>query len=272
MKQELNIGKDETILEEEFTNGLGRLVFYHPVGTFALSPASHIMLKAISQNKDRLHGTGIDWGTGIGCLAILAAKISTVDKLYGLDISKENIETAQKNALSNSVSDKVRFVRGDSYCPYLTEDQREIDCLRGNVDFIVSNPPSSDEDDGFGFRRMVMNGAKNFLKKDGIVLLNVSFQYGAQRVASLHRNESGFSYEGLAASTDWVPFDLTRPDLLHCLNDYAAEESNGGIEYTFGDGEDSGIFHNARTALKQYQQSGVSPLTKWQTHLFRYSG
>ena len=36
MKQELNIGKDETILEEEFTNGLGRLVYYHPVGTFAL--------------------------------------------------------------------------------------------------------------------------------------------------------------------------------------------------------------------------------------------
>lgn len=272
MKQELNLGKEESILNEDFTNGLGRLAFYHPYGTFPLTPASHIMLKAMSLHKNALCGTGIDWGTGIGCLAILAAKINEVNRIYGLDISKENIETAQKNALSNNVADKVRFLQGDSYRPYSEEDQREINNLRGNVNFIVSNPPSSDRDDGFEFRRIVMNGAKSFLKKGGIVLLNVSFQYGAQRVASLHCKESGFSYVGIAASTDWEPFDLKRPDLLHCLNDYAEEESRGGIEYTFGSGANINNFHNAQSALKEYQRTGISPLTKWQTHLFQYHG
>ena len=52
MIREISIGKDESILEEDFTEGLGRLSFDHPAGTFALTPASNILIKAIIQNKE----------------------------------------------------------------------------------------------------------------------------------------------------------------------------------------------------------------------------
>ena len=84
MIQEIRTGADKTILEGESTCGLGRLVFYHPAGTFALTPASHILLNAIVDNQASLHGVGMDWGSGIGCQAILAARIPAVRKMYGL--------------------------------------------------------------------------------------------------------------------------------------------------------------------------------------------
>lgn len=41
-----------------------------------------------------------------------------------------------------------------------------MDSLHGGVDFVLSNPPSSQGDDGFGFRREVLRG-REFLKKGG---------------------------------------------------------------------------------------------------------
>jgi len=272
MIREIRTGRDESILEAASTDGLGRLSFYHPVGTFALTPASHILMNAIIQNKALLSGNGIDWGSGVGCLAILAAKISAVDRVYGLEISQANVEAARINAERNGVCHKVSFMLADSYCPLNEAEKQALDELRGTFNFIISNPPSSDWDDGFGFRRLVMTGAKDFLKKDGLVLLNVSFQYGAKRVESLYQNTRDFVYEGTAASTDWVPFDLTRADLLNCLKVYAQEEAAGGTDYTFSDNGSDSRFINARTALDTYIKSGVSPLTKWQTQLFRYCG
>lgn len=122
---------------------------------------------------------------------------------------------------------------------------------------IISNPPSSDWDDGSGFRRIVLQGAKDFLLKDGIVLLNISFQYGIKRVESLYKNIDGFDYMGVVASTDWVPFDLNRPDLLECLKIYSQEELNGGSEYTFlEDGSIENNYINAQRALENLLKEG----------------
>lgn len=273
MIREIRTGSDVSVLNEALTGGLGQLTFYHPVGTFSLTPASNILIEAISKNQELLSGIGFDWGSGIGCLAILAAKIPSVDKVYGLEISEANIQSAVKNAEENHVSDKVRFMLADSYCPFGETDKAELEKLRGKVNFILSNPPSSDWDDGFGFRRMVLKGAPVYLMTNGIVLLNISFQYGAKRVESLYKNADGFSYMGVAATTDWVPFDLTRPDLLDCLKTYAKEEANGGTEYTFSAGSfDEEHLINSRTALDDFIKTGESPLTKWQTHMFRYTG
>ncbi len=272
MIREIRTGSDETILDGESTGGLGPLVFSHPAGTFALTPASHILLNAIAENQASIHGVGMDWGSGIGCQAILAARIPAVQIVYGLEISQENVKTASRNAAGNGVTGKAAFFEADSYAPFDEADRKAVRALRGHVDFILSNPPSSDWDDGFGFRRIVMDGARAFLKTGGIVFLNISYQYGPDRIASLHRDGSGFIYEGVVASTNWVPFDLGRQDLLDCLRLYALEEEKGGRDYAFStDGRD-GAFVNARTALRNYEDQGVSPLTKWQTHRFSYIG
>ena len=117
-----------------------------------------------------------------------------------------------------------------------------------------------------------MDGAHAFLKSGGVVLLNISYQYGPDRIASLHRAGSGFVHEGVVATTNWVPFDLGRPDLLDCLRLYALEEEKGGHDYAFSLYGHDGAFVNARAALKLYEEQGVSPQTKWQTHRFRYTG
>ena len=176
MIQEIDTGSDESIIDEKFTNRLGKLKFYHPIGTFSLTPASKILLRAIAENKEILHGIGIDWGSGVGCQAILAAKIDTVHAAYGLEISKDNIDTAIKNAEENGVDKKVNFILADSYSPVNENEKRRMQALRGKVDFILSNPPSSDWDDGFGYRRIVLTGGKEFLKENGIVLLNISLK------------------------------------------------------------------------------------------------
>ncbi len=59
MIREIRTGSDETILEKEDTNGLGRVILSHPIGTFSLTPASYILMEAIGKNKDILNGIGI---------------------------------------------------------------------------------------------------------------------------------------------------------------------------------------------------------------------
>lgn len=144
--------------------------------------------------------------------------------------------------------------------------------LRGQVDFVLANPPASEDDDGFQFRRAVLAGGREFLKHQGIVFLNISHQYGWERIQSLTAEVTGFTHGGVVASTEWVPFDLDREDLLHCLELYVGEEERGGLAYAFrGEREAVGEYRTARMALERYRRTGQSPESKWQTHLFIFS-
>jgi hypothetical protein len=142
----------------------------------------------------------------------------------------------------------------------------------GQTDFILANPPSSEGDDGFEYRRMILRDARQYLVVGGVVFLSISYQYGQQRVERLSQQIPGISYGGVLTSTDWVPFDLQRSDLLHCLEVYANEESRGGLKYAFLDPEIAGVSMDAQAALERFRRAGLSPLTKWQTHLFRFVG
>jgi SAM-dependent methyltransferase len=286
-------GTEETRVSAEMTRGLCELSIRHPPGTFALTPASLISLQAIGQHQELLEGHGLDWGSGSGCLAIAAAKIPAVQSVTGLEIAEANVLVARDNAIRNSVGDKVAFLVSDSYSPIWRpsepasdsalpantcgftgspkEERVILDRLAGKVGFILANPPSSEGDDGFGFRRIVLRGATRFLVPGGVVFLSVSFQYGISRVERLCQEAPGFMYEGVLSSTDWVPFDLRRPDLLHCLHLYAQEERRGGLSYSFRHPDESHQESiSAQAALAHYQTTGKSPLTKWQTHLFAF--
>jgi len=261
-----------TRLSVEETGGLAALQFRHPPRSFNLTPASRIAMRTIGEQQHLLAGRGLDWGSGSGCLAIAAARIPTVDQVIGLDISPQNIMAARQNAALNGVGEKVTFLLADSYQPLADSDWRLLAAYSGRIDFILANPPSSEGDDGFGYRRIVLAGARDFLRRGGLLFLNVSYQYGRQRVTNLVRQIPGFSYDGLLASTDWVPFDLQRPDLRHCLALYVAEEDRGGLQYEFRLHPGSATVAGARQAWAHFQATGLSPLTRWQTHLFRYVG
>ena len=72
----------------------------------------------------------IDIGTGSGCIAISLAKNLKNSKVWALDISKEALKIAQKNAELNEIN--VQFINDD----ILTSTT-----LNQKFDIIVSNPP-----------------------------------------------------------------------------------------------------------------------------------
>ncbi|UCG89488.1 MAG: methyltransferase [Gemmatimonadota bacterium] len=239
-------------------------------GTYALTPASGVSLTAIAEHQALLRGSGIDWGCGTGCLAIVAAKISAVEAVVGLDSSELDVRVAAENAAVNGVDGKTTFLHADSYHPNTRQGREALVMLRGKVDFVLANPPASRGDDGFSFRREVLTGAREFLKGEAVVLVQISIQYSQKRI-DLLTQIPGFRYAGCLATTPWVPFDQDRSDLRQHLVDYAAEEWRGGLDYTFGDPRNCGrTFIDARTALDLFRQTGMSPLSQWQVHLFRY--
>ena len=258
------------LLHVETIPDLGEMQIVHLPGTFALTPASRIMLEAIGKQQHLLRGKGIDWGSGTGCLAIAAAKAANVEEVIGLELSPLDVEVARQNATLNGVEDRVTFYLSNSYTPLAESDQGSLETWTGQTNFIVANPPSSDGDDGFEFRRMVLRGARPYLVTGGVVFLNISYQYGQQRIENLAQEISGFDYGGLLASTDWVPFDLQRADLWRCLEYYVEEEQRGGFKYTFAHPDAVNVHLDAQSALADFQRTGVNPLTKWQTHLFSF--
>lgn len=241
----------------------------HPAGTFAITPASRISIRAVIACRERLSGTGIDWGSGVGGLSVAAARVPAVDRVVGLELSGDNVQAAFSNAERNGVHDKTHFCQSDSFIPESAEEQARVSSLRGQVRFVLANPPSSEGDDGFDFRRRILREAREFLVDGGLVLLSISSQYGSDRIDDLAGKIEGYAHRGVPASTDWVPFDLGRSDLLHCIELYAKTEHQGGYLYSFKSPL-NGDTLDARTAIEGYRGTGKSPLSKWQTHLFDY--
>lgn len=261
--------KDTTTLFPHETGNLGEISVYHPEGTFTPSPASRLALKAIVDNQNLLGGVGIDWGTGSGCLAILAARIPAVADMIGLDILESSIQVARMNAQTNAVADKVRFVTSDSFRTFAAADQRTLDSYRGRTDFLLSNPPFSDDDDGFEYRRVILREAKDYLRTGGLVFLSIALHYGEERKVRLTENEvPGYERCGMLATTDLVPYETDRPGYLHYLENYAIAEEKGGPDYAFVHPESPQTVFNARAALEHFRKTGASPLTKWQAYLF----
>ena len=253
--------------------GSAPIRIHHPEGAFVPTPASRVALSAIGTHAGRIHGRGLDWGSGAGLLAIGAARIAGVEEVLGLEREPRNVAAARGNARRNGVAATVCFLESDSYRPVSEEGRRELGRFRGATDFLVANPPSSAPvGDGFEFRRAVVRGAGDYLKPGGFLFLSVSIQYGMDRVRGLLREGPGFRYECVAASSDWVPFDLERPDLLENVRTYAREEERGGLPYGFRDPRDPERPMTAVEAWRRYRESGESPLSRWQSHLLVREG
>ena len=104
------------------------------------------------------------------------------------------------------------------------------------------------------------------MKPGAPLLVQISYQYNVERIARLAEDVPAYSYEGVIGTSDWVEFDQTRDDLSAQLVEYAEEEAAGGTVYTFKGRT------TATEALDHYRQTGESPISKWQMHLFRRDG
>lgn len=260
-----------TVLSNEETFGLGELVVRHPPGTTALSAASRIALEAVGTHPELFKGTGIDWGSGTGALAIAAARVPTVESVIGLEVNSANVAAAEENAQTNGVAGRVRFLHSDSFTPFAESDRQMLGKLRGQIQFLLANPPSSEGDDGFEFHRVVLRGARDFLAPGAVVCLNVSYQYGPERIDQLTETMPDYRPCGVLASSPWMRFDLPRTELLNRLRQYAQAERDGGWKYTFPNPDDpEGEHLTAVQALERYEKFAESPWTMWLVLLFRF--
>ncbi len=254
------------VLSSDETGGLGTLRFRHPPGTFAPSPATLATLRAVAEHADSLIGVGVDWGCGIGVLSIGAARIDGVERVIGLELSKENVAAATENSVLNGVEGRVTFATADSYQPVEAEGRALLEPLRGRLDFIIANPPHSMTNDGFDFRRRVIREGAEFLKPGGMALLQALSAYGTGRVGELAADE--YAYEGIALRTDLIPLDFARAQLQEQIAIYVGEERRGGQPYEFYVGDEAGGPVTAVEALRAVE-AGETILGRWQVHRFR---
>lgn len=257
----------EAVLREDLIGSYAPVWIRHHAHSAPITPASAITLRAVSRHPDLFWGVGVDWGCGTGCIAVVLAKNIAVQRVIALDVSMENVTVTRENAVLNGVADRVHVVHADSFRPLEDGERRTFQKQRGHLDFIVANPPGSIGDDGFTFRRRVAVEARGFLKPGGKLVLQISAQYGEARIGGLAGPGSGLRYDGLLASSEWVPFDLQRADLRQLFEQYVAEEERGGPRYAFGDPRSRRKTRiSATTAAEVHRDTELSPFTKWQVH------
>lgn len=83
--------------------------------------------------------TGLDLGTGSGCLAVSIAKLAGNIFFDAVDISRDALETARRNAALNKVDKRINFIESDFLSDSFSSGRK--------YDIIVSNPPYIPEGD-----------------------------------------------------------------------------------------------------------------------------
>lgn len=159
----------------------------------------------------------LDLCTGSGAVGISIAKLSGAD-VTASDISEEAVATAKRNAGKNDA--KVTFVVGDLFAPF----KKKFGKVK--FDMIVSNPPYIPTDvidglqaevkdheprlaldggsDGLRFYRQILHEAPDFLRKEGLMLLEIGCEQAAA-VASLAEAEK--RYGGISIIRDFAGLD-----------------------------------------------------------------
>ena len=128
----------------------------------------------------------LDLCTGSGAIAVSLAKYLPQSEITAIDISKEAIQIAKKNAIINNVENQITFINSDMYTN-LNEEK---------FDIIVSNPPYIKTDvikkldiqvknepyialdggkDGLDFYKTIINKSYQYLKYGGYLCLEIGF-------------------------------------------------------------------------------------------------
>ncbi len=160
-----------------------------------------------------------DLGTGSGAIGITLARLNPRAHVYAVDISDKAIEMAQKNAESLGVTSQMTFLRGDLFGPLEALE------LKGQLDIVASNPPyiafSEKEtlatevrehephlalfspEEGMAFYRRIIPGAGPYLKKGGLLALEI----GSTQAGKVRSLLETAGYSKIAVHQDYAGLD-----------------------------------------------------------------
>ncbi|MCL4113547.1 UNVERIFIED_CONTAM: hypothetical protein GTU68_011199 [Idotea baltica] len=211
---DINISKEN---EQPLFEGLAKLKLNHPIqyiigatnfmdmdfnvneNVLIPRPETEELVRA-SVKSDGNKLKILDIGAGSGCIAVALAKNLPDAKVYALDISKEALAIAKKNALRNKV--EIEFINADILKEFNIEEK---------FDVIVSNPPYvrelektemttnvlefepslalfvSDENPLIFYENITVFATKN-LKKGGVLFFEINQYLGKETVQLLEAN------------------------------------------------------------------------------------
>jgi release factor glutamine methyltransferase len=144
-------------------------------------------LKAVSCEPRKFNILEI--GTGSGCIAISLAKFMPQAKFFATDISRKALDIARQNARLNNVTDRIKFIHSDLFAGQRVNRLTSYDIIVSNPPYIhrqeikrlaaeIQYEPVSALDggrDGLDFYRRIIHQAPGFLKKEGLLILEMGF-------------------------------------------------------------------------------------------------
>jgi len=164
----------------------------------------------------------LDLCTGSGCIALALAKAFPDAEIYGIDTSGAAIHYAEENAKNNGIQN-VTFLKGSLFEPLTKKLTSRISHLA--FDLIISNPPyikkgdiitlqpevrdwEPDDalnggEDGLEYYREIMSEAKNYLKRDGLLMSEIGIDQ-AEAVKEIAR---GAGFENISLKKDYAGID-----------------------------------------------------------------
>lgn len=175
-------------------------------------PETEILVETVLEKaRDKQHSdkkvTIIDIGTGSGNIAVSLAKYLSNAEIYASDISQEALAIAMTNVQRHKVVDNVHLLHGDLFDTFSSHIEK------GNVDFIVSNPPYVSESewknlepelrdhepyealvggkDGLCFYRQIIEDAHAWLKPEGYLVIEIS-ETQATTIIKLMKNDGHY--------------------------------------------------------------------------------
>lgn len=160
--------------------------FFVNESTLIPRPETEIIVEEtlkIVENKDSIKI--LDIGTGSGCIPISIVLKNPNITAHAVDISKDALKTAERNALLHNVYEKIKFYESDVF-----ENVKE------KFDIIISNPPYiplkdketlqievknfdpptalfTNDDDGIEFYEEIISNAKDFLLQNGYLIFEL---------------------------------------------------------------------------------------------------
>lgn len=133
----------------------------------------------------------LDVGTGSGNIAVSIANYSTNSHISAIDISKEAIKIAKKNASLNNVTKKIEFIQSDIFGSISKLKYKKYDLIISNPPYIkteeiktlqreIHNEPVIALDggkDGLAFYKRIIPESKKYLNKRGYLIFEIGYHH-----------------------------------------------------------------------------------------------